>query len=61
MLLVLTENLGADRDPDNEVLAAGAGLVAPRPALAARRLEMLGIAEIDQRVEPVDRLAWPAM
>ncbi len=56
ILLVVVEDLGADRDPDDEVPAAGAGLVAAGAALAARRLEMLGVAEVDQRVEALDRL-----
>ena len=37
-------------------LAAGAGLVAAGAALAARRPEMLGVAEVDQRIEALDRL-----
>ena len=37
-------------------LAAGAGLVAAGAALAARRPEMLGVAEVDQGVEALDRL-----
>ncbi len=54
-LLVIGENLGADRDLDDKVLAPGAGHVAARAALAAGRAEMLGVAEIDQRVEPGHR------
>ena len=37
-------------------VAAGAGLVAAGAALAARRPEMLGVAEVDQGVEALDRL-----
>ena len=56
MLLVVGEDLGSDRDLDDEVVAAGAGAVLARAALAARSPEMLGVAEVDQRIEAVDRL-----
>ena len=36
---------------DDEVLAAGAGAVGAGAALAARGAEMLGVAEVDQRIE----------
>ena len=49
--LVVGEDLGADRNLDDQILAAGAGAVGARAALAARRAEMLGVAEIDQRIE----------
>ena len=56
ILPVVVEHLRADRHLDDEVLAAGAGLVAAGAALAARRPEMLGVAEVDQRIEALDRL-----
>ena len=56
MLLVVGQHLGPDRHLDDEVAAAGAGLVAAGAALAARRLEMLGVAEVDQGIEALDRL-----
>ena len=40
----------------DEIVAAGAGAVRPGAALAARGPEMLGVAEVDQGVEAVDRL-----
>ena len=56
MLLVVGQDLGADRHLDDQILAAGAGLVAAGAALAARRPEMLGVAKVDQRIEALDRL-----
>ena len=56
MLLVVGKDLGADGNLDHQVLASGAGLVAPGAALAAGRLEMLGVAKVDQRIEALDRL-----
>jgi hypothetical protein len=53
-LLVVGQDLGPDRHLDDEVVAAGAGHVLPGAALAARGAEMLGVAKIDQRVEPGD-------
>src|SRR4029079_18098612 len=44
-------DLGSDRDLDDEVAAAGAGPVRPGAALAPRSAEMLGVAEVDERVE----------
>ena len=35
----------------DEVVAASSGAVAPGAALAARRAEMLGVAEVDERIE----------
>ena len=55
-LLVVGEDLGADRNLDDEVVAARAGAVGARPALAARRPEMLGVAKVDQRIEAGHRL-----
>ena len=54
--LVVGEDLGADRHLDDEVVAAGAGAVGARAALAARGAEMLGVAEVDQRIEAGHRL-----
>ena len=50
-VFVVGEDLGADRDLDDQVVAAGAGAVGARAALAARGAEMLGVAEVDQRIE----------
>ena len=55
-LLVVGEDLGADRDLDDQIGAAGAGAVGARAALAARGAEMLGVAEVDQRIEARHRL-----
>ena len=55
-LLVVGEDLGADGHLDDEVLAAGAGAVRAGAALAARGAEMLGVAEVDQRIEAGHRL-----
>ena len=55
-LLVVGEDLGADRDLDDEVRAAGAGAVGAGAALAARGAEMLGVAEVDQGIEAGHRL-----
>src|SRR5205814_5097140 len=49
-LLVVGEELRADRDPNDEVVAPGAGPVGAGAAFAARRAEMLGVAEVDQRI-----------
>src|SRR5207253_2481380 len=56
MLSLVVQHLRADRDPDHQIVAAGTGLVTAGAALAARRLEMLGVAEVDQGVQPLDRL-----
>ena len=55
-LFVVGEDLGADRDLDDQVLAAGAGAVGAGAALAARGAEMLGVAKVDQRIEAGDGL-----
>ena len=55
-LLVVGEDLGSDRDLDDEVVAARAGAVGAGAALAARGAEMLGVAEVDQRIEARHRL-----
>src|SRR4051812_13179704 len=54
MLLVVGQDLRPDRDLDHQIVAAGAGAVLPCAALAARRLEMLGVAKVDQGVEALD-------
>src|SRR4030095_12772909 len=56
VLLVLGQHLRSHGHPHHQVVAAGAGLVAAGAALAARCLEMLGVAKIDQRIEALDRL-----
>src|SRR3546814_9237818 len=53
-ILVVIEDLRADGNVDHEVGAARAGAVAARAGGAALRLEMLGVAEVDQRVEAGD-------
>src|SRR5690606_4517269 len=42
---------GPDRHLDDQVAASRAGPVRPGAALAAGRAEMLGVAEVDQRIE----------
>ena len=44
-----------DEDGRSSALYGGLKL-GPRPAMAARRTEMLGVAEVDQRVEAGNRL-----
>src|SRR5262245_47514319 len=53
MLPVVAPDLRSDRDLDHNVLAAGAGPVLAGAALAALGPEMLGVAKVDQRIEPV--------
>src|SRR5579871_6224168 len=55
-LSVVGEDLGADRQLDDEILAARAGAVGAGAALAALGAEMLGVAKVDQRIEAGDRL-----
>src|SRR5665213_385220 len=55
-LLVLIENLGADGDLEHHVVATGAVHVLALAGHARPRLEVLGIAVVDQGVEAVDRL-----
>src|SRR5207237_1437128 len=55
-LVIVGEDLGPDGDLDDEVVAACAGAVRPGAALAARGAEMLGVAEVDQRIEAGHRL-----
>ena len=53
--LIVGEDLGADRDLDDDVLRARAGAVRRRPVAALRRPEMLGVAEVDQRIKVMFR------
>ena len=55
-LVVLLEDLRADRHLQHDVGAAGAGALAAHAAAAVRRLEMLLVAVVDERVQPVDAL-----
>src|SRR6202008_2386531 len=55
-LVVVGKDLSSDRDLDDKVLAACAGSVRTRSTLAARRAEMLGVAKVDQCIEPPHRL-----
>ena len=71
-LAVLVEDLRADRHLEHDGLAIGAVAVLAHAVGALRRLEMLLVAIVDQRVEPVGDLdndvaaapaiaaAWPA-
>src|SRR6516165_6329495 len=55
-LLVLSiHDLGPDRDLQDEILAVGAGALAPGPRPAGRCPEMLAIAVVDQGVQIVRR------
>ena len=53
-LLVLVEDLRADRHLQHDVGAVGAGAVLAHAVAAGLGLEVLLVAIIDQRVEPVD-------
>src|SRR5262245_15466156 len=55
-LAVFFIDLSADRHFENDILAIGAGAVLAHPVAAALRLEVLLIAVIDQRIEPVHGL-----
>ena len=55
-LLVLVQNLRAGRHPEDHGLGGLPAAVLPHAMAAARRLEVLLVAEVDQRVEPIDRL-----
>ena len=50
-LLVIGENLRSHGHFDDQIVAAGARLVLPGAALAAGSTEMLGVAEVDERIE----------
>ena len=52
----LGDDLRADGDADDKVLATGARPVLAGARNAALRLEMLGVAKVDQRVETGHRL-----
>src|SRR3546814_11175862 len=49
------QDLRADRHLDHQILAARAGAVRSSAAIASLRTEMLGVAKVDQRVQPRDR------
>ena len=55
-LVVFLEDLGAGRHLQRHVGALGAGHVAAHAVDAGLGLEMLLVAIVDQRVQPVDRL-----
>ncbi len=55
-LVVLREDLGSGRHFQRHVGALGAGHVAAHAMRAGLGLEMLLVAIVDQRVQPVDRL-----
>ena len=55
-LVVLFEDLRADRHLEHDVGGVGAGPQAPHAMAAGRGLEMLLVAIVDQRVEAVDGL-----
>src|SRR3954453_21533121 len=55
-LAVLVENLRAERDLEHERLAIGAVAVLAHAVGALRRLEMLLVAVVDQRIQPVGDL-----
>src|SRR5690242_12202522 len=54
--LVLAKNLRADGGLDDQVLASGAAAVLPHAVAPAPRLEMLPVAEVDERIEVRHRL-----
>src|ERR1700760_2906751 len=53
---VFVEHLRADRHLENNRLAAGAMAVLAHAVLALLRLEVLLVAIVDQRIQPVDGL-----
>jgi hypothetical protein len=53
---VLVENLGADRHLQHDRFAVRAMAVLAHAVGALRRLEVLLVAVVDQRVQPVDHL-----
>ena len=55
-LVVVLENLGADRHAQHYVLGVGAVPVLAHAVRAGGRLEMLLVAIVDQRIEAVDAL-----
>ena len=56
MLLVFGQDLRPHRDFDYQIITARTGAVFACTTFTARRLEMLGIAKIDQRIQSLDRL-----
>src|ERR1043165_9809065 len=54
-LTILLIDLGAGRDPHDDVLAVRAGAILAHPGAAVLRREMLLVAIVDQRVEAVPR------
>ena len=55
-LLIVGEDLRADGNLDDEIVAARAGPVGASAALAPRGAEMLGVAEVDKRIQALHRL-----
>jgi hypothetical protein len=55
-LLVFLEDLGSHGHPQHDVVAILAGALPAHAGLAVLREEMLLIAKVDQRVQPLDRL-----
>src|SRR5690606_19686398 len=56
-LLVFFQDLRANRHLDDQRLAGGTGTLAPGTVAAALRLEVLGIAEVDEGIQPFYRLS----
>ena len=56
LLILLVEDLGADRHAQHHILAGGAGAVGAHAVMAFLGLEMLQIAVVDERVEIGRRL-----
>ena len=54
--VVLVEHLGADRHLEHHVGRRRAGAVCAHAVAAGLRLEVLLVAVVDQRIEPVDAL-----
>src|SRR5690606_29515972 len=55
-LAVLGKNLGSGRHLDDAIVAARARAVAPHPGNTVLGLEVLLVAEVDQRVQVLDAL-----
>ncbi len=56
LAVLVRDDLGAQRDLDHQIRRAGARAVAAHPVPSALGLEVLGVAEVDQRIEAGDRL-----
>jgi len=54
--LVLVEHLGSDRHAQHHVLTGSTGPVLAHAVAAARGLEVLLVAIVDQGIEPIDHL-----